>query len=322
MNKLFYAFKLAFSAIMCGMLGGAVPAGANSDGKKSEDASYPVALTNQSGSCLEVHDLSKGKLDEHSLLWSCKMPYYNIAGTKLRCSEKHGKVALAVCGGSYGCMISYPKGELLWSTNAAANNPHSIELMPNGVIAIASSYGDEVRFFTTDQEISETPSASITLEDAHGVLWDEEKEVLWAIGRNVLAAYHVERTADGGVSVTKEDDLCLTIPSDHAHDLAPVYGNRNELWVTTTSHVYRFNKAEKTFSTDYKGSSFLDRSGIKGVGNFDDGSIVFIYPDGKFKSWTGQSAFLLSASDGTKVESLNSADKHFYKIRVWDARYQ
>lgn len=291
--------------------------------KEIERGSYLVALTNQENSHLEVYDISEGKLDEGSLVWSYKTPYYNIAGTKLRRSETHGEVALAVCGSGYGCMVSYPEGKLLWYTEAAANNPHSIELIPCGVIAIASSTGGEVRFFTTDKSVSNTYSAKMSLEDAHGVLWDDEKQVLWAIGRTVLTAYKVELGSDGKVTVSEESSLRVTIPSDHAHDLAPVYGNTDELWITTGSHVYRFSKSSKTFSTDYAGHESLDRGAIKGVGNFPDGSIVYIYPDGAYKSWTSRSAFFLRNADGAMFdETLVSKTGHFYKIRVWDARYQ
>ncbi len=288
--------------------------------EKIERGDYLVALTNQGNSHLEIYDISEGKLDESSLVWSYKMPYYNIAGTKFRHSETHGDVALAVCGSSYGCMISYPEGKLLWYTEAAANNPHSIELMPNGVIAIASSTGGEVRFFTTDKKISKTPAATAVLEDAHGVLWDEEREVLWAIGRTVLTAYRV--TLEGNkVTVTEDESLRATIPSDWSHDLAPVYGNKDSLWITTGSHVYQFDKNTKAFRTDYAGHEVLDRANIKGVGNFADGSVVFIYPDGAFKSWTSQSAFLLI--NGNKdAKTLKSETGHFYKVRVWDTNYQ
>lgn len=286
-----------------------------------ERGDYLVALTNQGKSYLEVYDISEGKLDESSLVWSYKMPYYNIAGTKFRHSEIYGDVALAVCGANYGCMISYPEGKLLWYTEAAANNPHSIELMPNGLIAIASSTGGEVRFFTVDKRFTRTPSATLTLEDAHGVLWDDQKQVLWAIGRTVLTAYRVELTADGKVNVTEDTSLRATIPSDWSHDLAPVYGNKDALWVTTGSHVYQFDKNTQTFRTDYAGHEVLDTNNIKGVGNFEDGSIVFIYPDGAFKTWTGQSVYFLKAG-AEASEAYTSADGHFYKVRVWDTRYQ
>ena len=288
-----------------------------------ESSGYLVALTNQGESLLEVYDLSGGKLDDSTRVWSYKMKYYNIAGTKFRHSETHGDVALAVCGSSYGCMISYPAGELLWYTETAANNPHSIELMPNGVIAIASSTGAEVRFFTTTEKFAKKPAAMMPLADAHGVLWDEQNQVLWAVGRTVLTAYRVALNADGTVTVSEDTSRRATIPSDHAHDLAPVYGDPNELWITTGSHVYRFNKTTKTFSTDYAGHEYLDRANVKGVGNFDDGSLVFLYPDGAFQSWTTRSIFLVRNQDGKMLpEKPASETGHFYKVRVWDTRYQ
>lgn len=288
-----------------------------------ERGDYLIALTNQGDSVLEVYDVSGGVLDENSLVWSYKMPYYNIAGTKLRHSEKFGDVALVVCGSNHGYMISYPEGELLWSTETAANNPHSIELMPNGVIAIASSTGSEVRFFTTTEKLSKKPAAIMSLEDAHGVLWDEENQVLWAIGRTVLTAYKVTLNADGSVTVAEDTSRRAVIPSDYAHDLAPVYGNTDSLWITTGVHVYQFNKTTKTFSTEYDGFKHLNRSNVKGVGNFDDGTTVFLYPDGEFKSWTTKSIVLLRNQDGQMVkEELKSETGHFYKVRVWDARYQ
>ena len=288
-----------------------------------ETKGYLVALTNQGESLLEVYDISTGKLDDSSRIWSYKMPYYNIAGTKFRHSETYGDVALAVCGTSYGCMISYPAGELLWYTDTAANNPHSIELMPNGLIAIASSTGAQVRFFTTTEKFAKKPAATVSLEDAHGVLWDEQNQILWAVGRTVLTAYRVTLNADGTVVVSEDTSRRATIPSDHAHDLAPVYGNPDELWITTGSNVYRYNKVTKTFFTEYDGYQYLNRSSVKGVGNFDDGSLVFLYPDGAFQSWTTKSMILVQNQNGKMVrEVLISETGHFYKVRVWDTRYQ
>lgn len=291
--------------------------------EKVESQGYLVALTNQGESLLEVYDVSGGRLDDSSRVWSYQTPYYNIAGTKLRHSETHGDVALIVCGSSYGCMVSYPEGKMLWYTQSAANNPHSIELMPNGVIAIASSTGAEVRFFTTTENFSKAPAARAALADAHGVLWDEQNQVLWAVGRTVLTAYQVTLNADGTVTATEDTSRRATIPSDHAHDLAPVYGDTNALWITTGSHVYRFDKTTKAFSTDYAGHEYLDRANVKGVGNFEDGSLVFLYPDGQFKSWTTKSIVLIRNQDGKMAkEELASETGHFYKARVWDNRYQ
>ncbi len=279
-----------------------------------------IALTNQGNSRLEVYDISESTLDKSSLVWEYRLPHENIAGAKLRHSETYGDVALAVCGSSSGYMISYPEGKLLWSTDSAANNPHSIELMPNGVIAIASSDGDEVRFFTSS---GEKPVAAKSLENAHGVLWDEKNQVLWAVGGNVLAAYKVVLNADGSVSVTEDANRCITIPDHSAHDLAPVYGNADELWITCDSKVFRFNKTSRKFYTDYPGNGILNSAYVQGIGSFDDGSIVFIRADGEYRHWTGSSIVFLKYSEGVMhSEVLKSPTGHFYKVRVWDSRYQ
>ena len=294
----------------------------NTDIKEEiERGSYLVALTNQRKWRLEVYDISDGKLDDSSLVWYCKTPYRNIAGAKLRRSEKHGDVALFVSGNRYGCMVSYPEGKVVWSTEAAASNPHSIELLPNGVVAIASSDGGEVRFFTTEDRTSKAPKAKTQLYDAHGVLWDEEREVLWAIGGNSLAAYRVSLNNDGSVTVTEDKELSATIPTGGAHDLAPVYGDKNALWITTGAYVYRYNKTEKTFTVDYNGNQVINCSGVKGIGNFQDGSTVFIYPDGAYQSWTSKSMYLWKNGTEEKI-TVTSEDGDFYKVRVWDTRYQ
>lgn len=288
-----------------------------------EMPSYLVALTNQKDSMLEVYDLSKGVLDETSLVWSYEMPYYNIAGTKLRHSDVFDDVALAVCGYSYGCMVSYPDGDLLWYTEAAADNPHSIELLPNGVIAIASSNGGEIRFFTTDKKYSKTPDATVSLPNAHGVLWDDKNDVLWAIGGYLLTAYKVTLNDDNSVTVQEDLDRRIILPYGNAHDLSPVYGSPDELCITTGRYVYRFNKTTKTFSTEYEGNEYINRLNVKGAGNFTDGSLVYIFPDGAFHSWTSQSIVFVHKFDGKMVsERLASKTGHFYKVRVWNSDYQ
>jgi dTDP-4-dehydrorhamnose 3,5-epimerase-like enzyme len=282
---------------------------------------YLIALTNQSKAYVEVYDITEGKIDESSLVWSYKLPYNNIAGVKFRHSKTHGDVVLAVCGNNYGCMVSYPEGEIVWSTVSAASNPHSIELMPNSVIAIASSDGNEIRFYTTDKQYNSKPAASVILDDAHGVLWDEENEVLWAVGGSVLAAYKVTLNEDNTVTVIEDTALRADIPGFFAHDLAPVYGNKDALWITTKGSVFMFNKTTKEFVTDYEGSEILDCDNVKGVGNFDDGSVVYIYPDGEYQSWTSKTVYFLKNGVEESI-SLVSEDGHFYKVRVWDTRYQ
>ena len=289
-----------------------------------ESDGYLVALTNQNGGYLEVYDLSTGVIDDSTLLWSYQTKYNNVCGVKFRRTEPYGEVALAVCSSStYACMASYPEGKTVWSTESAASGPHSIEWIPCGVIAVASSTGGEIRFYRPTDSFSENYDATVPFEDAHGVLWDEDNQLLWAIGGKQIAAYRVSLSADGVVQVSEEADRRLTLPTGGAHDLAPVYGDKDALWITTSSKVYRFQKSTKTFSTDYEGNGSLNRKAVKGVGNFPDGSIVYIYPDGELKAHTSKSMVFLRMVDGVLTkETLVSPTGHFYKVRVWSTDYQ
>ena len=289
-----------------------------------ESGGYLVALTNQNGGYLEVYDLSTGVIDDTTLLWSYKTKYNNVCGTKLRQTEPYGQVAMAVCSSStYACMASYPEGKTVWSTESAASGPHSIEWIPCGVIAVASSTGGEIRFYRPTDSFSENFDATVPFEDAHGVLWDETNQLLWAIGGKQISAYRVSITAEGAVQVSEETDRRTELPTGGAHDLAPVYGDKDALWITTSSKVYRFQKSTKTFSTDYDGNGSLNRKAVKGVGNFPDGSIVYIYPDGELKAHTSKSMVFLRNVDGALTkETLVSPTGHFYKVRVWSTDYQ
>lgn len=279
-----------------------------------------LGVTNQGESCIEVYSLPTRTLGKSELVWRYRMPYYNVADMKLRTDPTHGEVALAVCGSGCAMMITYPAGKLIWSTEKAANNPHSIELLPDGIIAVASSTGNAVRFFTLS---SDEYKGEVTLGDAHGVLWDPENEVLWALGGNVLTAYSVRKDAAGGVGVTEVTERRVTVPTGSGHDLAPYYGDTNILWLTSGSAVYQFNKTTGAFSTAYDGSQKINLGNVKSIGNFRDGTVTLTVPDGAFKSWTTATVDIFTLQNGGYAAGeAVSATGAFYKCRVWCADYQ
>lgn len=284
------------------------------------EAKYFVGLTDQLNSSVRVCALSGGTIGLSDSIWSCKLEYYNIADTRLR--EYEGReVVMAAYGASSAKMISFDdKKEVLWSTDSTASNPHACELLPNGIVAVAASTGGEIRFF--DAKGKGLDFVSAKLEDSHGLLWDPENKVLWAIGRTVLTAYEAE-ISDGKITVRERADLRATIPGDWAHDLQPVYGNTDRMWVTTSAAVYIYSKSERKFLTDFPGSDKVSLKSVKGIGNFDDGSIVLIRPDGAFKSWTGADiTFLQPTGDDFIPQTVKSGDSGFYKVRVWNKNYQ
>lgn len=281
---------------------------------------YLVGLTDQKNSTVRVCDLTGASISVADSIWSYKYEYYNIADTRLR--EYNGReVVLAAYGGNSASMVSFDdKKEVLWRTDSTASNPHACELIPCGVIAVAASNGGEVRFFDAAGDGKSYVSAKLT--DSHGLLWDPTAGVLWAVGDNVLTAYEV--TLEGGrITVNERTDLRTVIPSGGAHDLQPYYGDSDRMWITTVSAVYVYSKSAGQFLTDYPGSDKIMRKSVKGIGNFDDGSVVLITPDGGFRSWTGKSVDFYVLADGTySYIKVDSADGGFYKVRVWNKNYQ
>ena len=284
-------------------------------------SSYLIAVTDQKNSRVSVFDLAAGDLSAAKAVWSHSYSEYNIADTRLR--EYEGKdVVLAAYGGSSASMTDVETGKVLWSTNQTANNPHAAELIPTDggyVIAVAASTGNEIRFFALP---SVTPAASVSFPDAHGALWDPLNGLLWAQGDGTLTAYTVRRNGNT-VTVTEAEEHRSSLPSGGAHDLQPYYGDPDKLFVTNSKAVYVYSKSQKTFSTDYPGWKQLNRANVKGVGIFPDGSLIYIVPDGAFRTWTSATVNFVQNIGGDYVPApLTSPDSGYYKVRVWNKNYQ
>jgi hypothetical protein len=128
--------------------------------------------------------------------------------------------------------------------SARVTNAHSIERLPGGRIAAAASVsdtgpGNRVVIFeaATGKEL-----ATDSLRSGHGVVWDAERRVLWALGGDVLRAYDV-----GPASATRlERTFEIALPSPGGHDLAAISGS-SRLFVSTVPHCYFFDRERRTF---------------------------------------------------------------------------
>jgi len=115
---------------------------------------------------------------------------------------------------------------------AYAKNAHSACLLPENRLAVASSFGgDQLLIYSlkdatlkSDEAKAEKvtpaePILSIPLVGAHGAVWDNSSEVLWALGSDVLLKLKIE-PADRGIKlVTKRS---WKLPSPGGHDLFPM----------------------------------------------------------------------------------------------------
>jgi hypothetical protein len=88
-----------------------------------------------------------------------------------------GKKILISSSGGACALVERPSGRVLW--HARVPNAHSLELLPHGRVAVASSVGGAGnRLLLFDLAHSDYPIWETPLRSAHGVVWDEERQRL------------------------------------------------------------------------------------------------------------------------------------------------
>ncbi|MFC9700254.1 DUF6528 family protein [Streptomyces sp. NPDC056943] len=177
-------------------------------------------------------------------------------------------------------------------------NLHGVELMPDGSVAVALALTGQVKVFTKAQgAIGNAPSAYATasdtelLEDAHSLHYDEDTDSLWAIGKNQLVRYPYT-LGTGKLGAPETFTLPLNADgssSPYGHDIQPVYGNPDRLWVSANAGIVQFSKSGATpcyntsrwptgrtsadgkpnrWCTDYDHEKLVNKGGMaKSVGN-------------------------------------------------------
>jgi WD40 repeat protein len=229
---------------------------------------------------------------------------------KLRMDRAGAYVAVVSDSRGLAGLITYPGGQRVWALNVgSANNPHSVELLPDGNVAVAASAGGFVRVYTASQGSSSSKYASYPLPDAHGVTWDPTQQVLWVLGGNRLVALKIKGTAAAPVL---EESKVVTLPTGGGHDLTPVLENHDLLWVSTGSKVYQVSKSSgEVVSTENLG-------GIKSANSMPNAQQVRTTAKaGCHTSWcTDTVQFAVPAATRTLTGA------QIYKARVWSSRYE
>jgi len=203
---------------------------------------------------------------------------------------------------SYGFVgVFDTDGALRWSTDVTqAADPHSIELLPGGELAVAGAVDDWVRVYrglaAADAAAAggEELLAEFPLPGAHGLVWDDG--VLWAVGHHVLVAL-----AWDGARLVERDRVDLL--SAEGHDLAAA-GRAGHLWVTTRAGVYLFDTAQRRWC-DVPDDLATERD-VKSIGDAD-GRVLYTRAD---EQWWTQT-----------VRSRPPAELTFPDFRIYKARW-
>ncbi|WP_207515066.1 DUF6528 family protein [Longitalea luteola] len=196
--------------------------------------------------------------------------FSNLSEAKLVYS---GKYILATASGGGVAIINISTKKAIWY-DYAGGNTHSAELLPNGNVVTASSTGGYLLIFTVDSYINDESKqgGKVIFEDVHNVVWDNATKLLWAAGKDKIKAFSYNNSCSSPALTLKKT---YTMPQGNAHDLFPVYGSTNELWLSNSNHVYRFNVSTGAF-TLIKNSAGANIAKVKSISSGPSGYATII----------------------------------------------
>lgn len=215
-----------------------------------------------------------------------------------------GRVLITSSGGPSlnGAVVLIRPGSSNVLFYARAPNAHSADLLPSNRVAVALSYhtnGNRLAIFnlhTPDVELFSVP-----LTGAHGVVWDESREVLWALADSYLREYRLQ---DWNTQPQLRLVSHLGLPDGGGHDLYPI-PNSPEMTVATGSRCWLFNRDTRSFT---KHPLLGETASVKSISvHRTTGRLVYVQGDGPW--WSEWLRFLAPAS------TLHFPGAQLYKAR-------
>ena len=180
---------------------------------------------------------------------------------------------------------------------------HSADLLPNNRIAVALSIhnkGNALEIYDID-----TPEKVVfrdTLYSGHGVVWNEKRQRLYALGYKELKEYELVDWNTDQPSLRQVK--MWEIPMESGHDLSPVDDNR--MLVSAHEGVMWFDIDKEEFSPF---EPLCDVENVKSV-NYDPETQRLVYTKAEINWWTHH----IYQENPNKVVTMDSLK--VYKVRV------
>jgi len=187
---------------------------------------------------------------------------------------------------------------------AQVGNAHSIEWLPGDRIVVAGSTHEQGnRLELYDSRMSEKPLFKDSLYSAHGVVWDDERKLLYALGYDELRSYQL---VDWDTEQPKLEQVeTWTIPGISGHDLVAIPQNPDQLLLTEHESVWIFDKPTGKFSPF---EPLVDKADVKAVSfHPTTGRVAYIQAE---ISWWSHHVYLLKPE---RYVSFPGVD--LYKVR-------
>lgn len=190
----------------------------------------------------------------------------------------------------------------------AGGNPHSIDRLPDGRIAVASSTGNTLKIFDVkehpfDPEKQKSVTA-LKLAGGHGVVWDAERNSLFALGStNLYELAYFPQTMS--VSVKKVWNFVEQCRDAEGHDL--LSDGRGGYYFSNYCAIWHFNPVTEKFSLS------RELKNVKSFSPSESGDLLVIPRE---KWWTDTLLVLPpGSSDRKKAREIKVPGARFYKAR-------
>lgn len=173
--------------------------------------------------------------------------YRTLFRTTDDCKPVAGDRLLITASSDGAALVDRATGVARWW--GRCGNTHSAEMLPRDRIVLACSVRphDGNRLVVFDAGTPERPVFSTELVSGHGVIWDEARQRLYALGGRELRAYRLADWASATPSLVLDGSFPL--PDRGGHELSAVPGSQ-ELLVSTEGGVWRFDRTSTTFRPD------------------------------------------------------------------------
>ena len=195
--------------------------GGNMDG--FEPCERCVLLTDNSEQRIIVVDLNK-----QAIVWEWKPSQSNITTDNSKWFDTYSDVKpvyenkyLLISTSAGGIALIRVADKKVVFYSYAGGNTHSIELFPDGNIVSASSTGNYLMLFHVDTiNCPDVYKKKIHLQDAHNVVWDKKRELLWAAGKDKLYSFKYNFNSSMPNLILVDS---IRLPDTGSHDLFPMW---------------------------------------------------------------------------------------------------
>lgn len=190
---------------------------------------------------------------------------------------------LMTASGGAVALIRVSDHKLMFYANCG-QNPHSAEILPDGNIVTAESRSGEINTFVVDTvKVFGVKANTVKLGNAHNVVWDKKRQYLYTTGtmkEGVTALFRFKYNGNrSNPTLTNQTRIYTFDKESGGHDLFPVLGEQDKLWLTAASAVYKFDLSGVTDATNNNSAEpscekVYDIADIKSVCNGPDGILM------------------------------------------------